>query len=153
MNGCPILAARAPGLLLVLVVGCMRLATLPAEPPERAVDINVNVVATPGCKLKLHTVQNACKGVGQTNGVACGRPEDTVRWTSNNATIDTITFAAGDQVVCGQAGVEVVGQARACELARQDITDDQGVAFKYLIRWTFQGDRCELDPYVIVTKR
>jgi hypothetical protein len=147
--------SRAAGATLILgFIGCAEMPLGPPPPDE--VDVVVEVVATVRCGLNLPAANNACFGVGRTDGVTCGRNGDTVRWRPKDpdTTIRSITFPAGNAVVC-DGGVRADRRDLVCLLKEQPgLTAGQGIAFKYAIGVTIRGINCdEQDPYLIVTKR
>jgi hypothetical protein len=135
------------------------------DPPKEDVTITVRVVANGNCGLRLPADKNACKGVHSGDGLACGRPGDIVQWVPGNTSsgVRSVRFPAGNDVVCHR-GVTDIDPAKPlagkqCILADPgNLTETQGVAFKYLIgvnfKSLFNSRECgEQDPYVIVTRR
>jgi hypothetical protein len=159
MNAFNTAGAVSAAALLLGLAGCGEMShevpPLGAPPPEE-VDVVVMVVATGRCALNLPVAVNACYGVGRTDGLACGRDGDTVRWTpgNRNTTIRSISFPEGNAVVC-DGGVTADGDDRVCRLNHQPgATPGKGFAFKYTIGFGFNDTECaEQDPYVIVTIR
>jgi hypothetical protein len=136
------------------IAGCAateRLGEAPAEP----VVIDVRVIGSADCALNLPAESSGCNGVGRSDGVACGRNGDTVRWVpqSDNVVVRSITFPEGNEVVCEES--PSTANDMTCVLREQPGASPQrGVAFKYLIGVNFRGRECaEQDPYLIVTRR
>ena len=148
-------SSLALSLLASVLFGCTPLRPL-SIPSLQEADIYIKVVATGKCGINLPSANNACKGVGDSDGLACGRPGDTVRWVPNNSNteIRSIEFSAGDNVVC-DGGVTGNNQGRQCVLKEPaGMTDERGYAYKYEIGVNFRAEECaKLDPYVIITSR
>jgi hypothetical protein len=103
-----------------------------------------------------------CNGIGSTNGVACGRMSDVIEWQGLNIkTITEVSFESMDEsenvtneMVCADV-TTLKADPPTCTLLEPALggENDPPIAYKYTIKYvTNQGETCEIDPYIIVTR-
>lgn len=150
-----------------LVAGCASYRVLVSDPPAgvAVVGIEVKAAASDGgsCRVtRLKTENNACKGVGETNGLACGRKDDQLLWQpGRNVEIVSVNFPEGNEEVCngGVVHVDTSGDGSPdsfqCTLKEPaDVTPNRTVGFKFDIQVKWRGRTCQLfDPYVMISRR